>query len=108
VCRDPRDDYLVALAVASGAEAIVTGDLDLLASDPDEVAIEVVHPAPARRAPELTPHDLVRFFRTASLRAASSARWPSVQGDTAALRNVNRGTGAIGTRKASSTAARRW
>ncbi len=44
VCRDPRDDYLVALAVASGAEAIVTGDLDLLASDPDEVAIEVVTP----------------------------------------------------------------
>src|SRR5450759_2816874 len=31
VCRDPRDDYLVALATARGAEAIVTGDLDLLA-----------------------------------------------------------------------------
>ena len=30
VCRDPRDDYLVALAEASGAEAIITGDLDLL------------------------------------------------------------------------------
>ncbi len=30
VCRDPNDDYLVALALRTGAEAIVTGDLDLL------------------------------------------------------------------------------
>jgi len=30
VCRDPRDDYLVALAVATHAGAIVTGDRDLL------------------------------------------------------------------------------
>jgi predicted nucleic acid-binding protein len=30
VCRDPRDDYLVALAVATHADAIVTGDHDLL------------------------------------------------------------------------------
>jgi putative PIN family toxin of toxin-antitoxin system len=30
VCRDPRDDYLVALAVATHADAIVTGDRDLL------------------------------------------------------------------------------
>lgn len=28
--RDPGDDYLVALARAAGAEAIVTGDRDLL------------------------------------------------------------------------------
>ena len=28
--RDPADDYLVALAREAGAEAIVTGDLDLL------------------------------------------------------------------------------
>lgn len=27
--RDPDDDYLIALAVASGADAIVTGDRDL-------------------------------------------------------------------------------
>ncbi|HEU0316476.1 MAG TPA: putative toxin-antitoxin system toxin component, PIN family [Solirubrobacteraceae bacterium] len=44
VCRDHRDDYLVALATASGAEAIVTGDLDLLAIDPEAVAIEVLTP----------------------------------------------------------------
>jgi predicted nucleic acid-binding protein len=28
--RDPSDDYLIALAKAAGAEAIVTGDKDLL------------------------------------------------------------------------------
>jgi predicted nucleic acid-binding protein len=30
VLRDPDDDYLLALASASGAEAIITGDKDLL------------------------------------------------------------------------------
>ena len=30
ILRDPGDDYLIALAKASGAEAIVTGDKDLL------------------------------------------------------------------------------
>ncbi len=44
VCRDPRDDYLVALATASGAEAIVTGDLDLLAIDPNQLTIDVITP----------------------------------------------------------------
>lgn len=35
VSRDPRDDYLVALAVSVGADAVVTGDADLLdLSDP--------------------------------------------------------------------------
>jgi putative PIN family toxin of toxin-antitoxin system len=29
-CRDPDDDHVIALAVAVGAEAIVTGDKDLL------------------------------------------------------------------------------
>lgn len=44
VCRDPRDDYLVALATARGAEAIVTGDLDLLAINPDQLSFEVLTP----------------------------------------------------------------
>lgn len=30
LCRDPDDDYLLALATSAGADAIVTGDLDLL------------------------------------------------------------------------------
>ena len=30
VCRDPNDDYLVALAVQAAADALVTGDADLL------------------------------------------------------------------------------
>ena len=33
VLRDPKDDYLIALAKASSAEAIVTGDRDLLEHD---------------------------------------------------------------------------
>jgi len=44
VCRDPRDDYLVALAAASEAEAIVTGDLDLFAIDPDQLSFDVLTP----------------------------------------------------------------
>jgi putative PIN family toxin of toxin-antitoxin system len=44
VCRDPRDDYLVALATTTGAEAIVTGDLDLLTIDPKQIAIDVITP----------------------------------------------------------------
>jgi predicted nucleic acid-binding protein len=44
VCRDPHDDYIVALARASSAEVIVTGDLDLLAIDPREIDIEIITP----------------------------------------------------------------
>jgi putative PIN family toxin of toxin-antitoxin system len=44
VCRDPYDDYLVALATASGAEAIVIGDLDLLALDPGQLSFEILTP----------------------------------------------------------------
>ena len=43
-CRDPDDDYLIALATASGADAIVTGDLDLIAVDPEQLATEVITP----------------------------------------------------------------
>ena len=30
LCRDPKDDYLLALSIASGASFLVTGDTDLL------------------------------------------------------------------------------
>jgi predicted nucleic acid-binding protein len=40
----PRDDYLVALADTSNAEAIITGDLDLLAIDPSQLAVEILTP----------------------------------------------------------------
>jgi predicted nucleic acid-binding protein len=41
---DPGDEHLVALATPSGAEAIVTGDLDLLAVDPKQPWFEVLPP----------------------------------------------------------------
>lgn len=44
VCRDPDDDYLVALATTHRADALVTGDDDLLVIDPDELEIEVLTP----------------------------------------------------------------
>lgn len=44
VCRDPHDDYLVALPTTSGADALVTGDRDLLAIDPQQLAIEIITP----------------------------------------------------------------
>jgi predicted nucleic acid-binding protein len=37
--RDAKDDYLVALAVAAGVGALVSGDKDLLAVDPAVVRV---------------------------------------------------------------------
>ena len=44
VCRDPNDDYLVALATARHADAIVTGDPDLHAIDTEQLGIEILTP----------------------------------------------------------------
>jgi putative PIN family toxin of toxin-antitoxin system len=44
VCRDPHDDYLIALANATSAQAIVTGDLDLLAIEGPQLDVEVITP----------------------------------------------------------------
>jgi uncharacterized protein len=44
VCRDPDDDYLVALATARHADAIVTGDPDLHAIDTEQLGIEILTP----------------------------------------------------------------
>jgi hypothetical protein len=34
VCRDPKDNFLIELAVSAGADYLVTGDIDLLVLDP--------------------------------------------------------------------------
>lgn len=39
VCRDTADDYLLALAVASDVEVIVSGDLDLLSLEQIDPAV---------------------------------------------------------------------
>lgn len=44
ICRDPHDDYLVALARAANAQALITGDLDLIAIDPMELSFEILTP----------------------------------------------------------------
>lgn len=43
-CRDPRDDHLLELAVSGAADAIVSGDLDLLELDPFQ-GIRIIRPA---------------------------------------------------------------
>jgi uncharacterized protein len=42
VTRDPKDDYLVALALAAGAETIASGDDDLPAAN--DLGVEVLTP----------------------------------------------------------------
>ncbi|MGO9902855.1 MAG: putative toxin-antitoxin system toxin component, PIN family [Solirubrobacteraceae bacterium] len=44
VCRDPNDDYLVALAIKARAMAIVTGDRDLLAIDRPHADLGILRP----------------------------------------------------------------
>jgi putative PIN family toxin of toxin-antitoxin system len=43
-CRDPRDDKFLEAAVHGRADAIITGDLDLLALDPFD-GIRILTPA---------------------------------------------------------------
>ena len=42
VCRDPGDDYLVALARAARVDALVTGDRDLL--EMEDIGVAVITP----------------------------------------------------------------
>lgn len=55
LCRDPRDDYLVALAVATEADALVTGDRDLLELPDPPVASCKLQLYKARRCARGTP-----------------------------------------------------
>jgi putative PIN family toxin of toxin-antitoxin system len=50
VCRDPKDNKFLELAVAAGASAIITGDKDLL----------VLHPF--ENVPILSPADFLQLF----------------------------------------------
>jgi uncharacterized protein len=43
VCRDPKDNHVLALAVDGGAQVIVTGDSDLLVLNPFKM-IQIVTP----------------------------------------------------------------
>ena len=52
VCRDPTDDKFLSLAVSAGAEAIITGDKDLLE----------LHPF--QNIPILNPSDFIRQITT--------------------------------------------
>ena len=40
----PDDDYLIELAQVGGARMIISGDLDLLAIDPGQLAVEILTP----------------------------------------------------------------
>jgi len=44
LCRDPHDDYLLALAATTSAELLVTGDLDLLSIDPGQLTVQIITP----------------------------------------------------------------
>lgn len=46
ICRDPKDDRFLAVALASGADAIVSGDEDLLALHPFQ-GIQIITPREA-------------------------------------------------------------
>ncbi len=45
ICRDSRDDYLIAQAISSGATHLLTGDRDLLALRDAGLPFEVGTPA---------------------------------------------------------------
>jgi uncharacterized protein len=50
VCRDPKDDTLLSLAVSGGASHLVTGDKDLLILDPFR-GIRILTPHPFLELP---------------------------------------------------------
>lgn len=52
--RDPKDDYLLALAVEASADAVVAGDRDLLEAEQDAVVVWTLRECVNRLGPELT------------------------------------------------------
>lgn len=89
LCRDPRDDYLVALAAHVGADAIVSGDRDLL--ELAEPPVPVLTPRAALErlesqvssgsdrvdAPRPSCSDARRSARRGVRRSADAVRSPS-------------------------------
>jgi putative PIN family toxin of toxin-antitoxin system len=75
VCRNPHDDYLVALATANATDAIVTGDLDLLAIDPKQLAIEMITPRQLVDASADRQFSFVSFVRPDCVKEPQPARW---------------------------------
>ena len=60
VSRDPKDDYLVALAVSVEADHLVTGDKDLLALAGPAVPVTSLQPLPTCWSSEGNGSDLVQ------------------------------------------------
>jgi predicted nucleic acid-binding protein len=53
--RDPKDDYLVALARSEGVDAVVSGDGDLLEAELDDLAVWTPRQLADRLAAESGP-----------------------------------------------------
>jgi len=62
-CRDPRDDKFLELALEAGAEAIVTGDEDLLVLHPFR-GVSILTPADFLRIAQDNPAAAQRTVRT--------------------------------------------
>jgi uncharacterized protein len=57
LCRDPKDDKFLELAMSGGADVIVSGDADLLVLNPFR-GIPIVPPATFVRDTEQSPESL--------------------------------------------------
>jgi hypothetical protein len=80
VCRDPHDDYLVALAVATGAESIVTGDRDLLELPEPPVAVLTPRALIERLD---APYEREQYRDSTTCNRGRLVQWPMLTGESA-------------------------